>query len=880
MSNEFNIKNGFRIGWGNPITGITNTQLINNDGNLPTEGLVYRELSGKTDTTLFNSYTAETSSIYVNVTGDTMSGNLVVPELSATSVSATTYYGDGSNLSGISTDNFFTTGTTLYGNTLYFNRNDILSAYTTDLSYYDYSIPIDLLSENLVNLGIDLNTHTGDTNNPHQTTLSNLTSSAHTHQIDEVINLQSNLNNKADLSGSTFTGPINGTSISGDTLLGNEISATTISATTYYGDGSNLTGISVPTSLTNTIFVDATRGDNATADGSIAKPYKTPEQAVADFDPVVLSFVGDITSGTNYISVAAGITVNLKEGQLIIGTGIPFDTRVVALAQYGITISNNATATAVGQSLEAWREATIEAYGDFRIVSSIAKDGIIGVSVHGIVSVGDNALFLCSTYRNTHLKFKADRWLGTHANSKMLWNTTSHKYDFIFEYDVPIIKSIGTGYVIDSHNLGMILIAKHRELETLGYYARGIFYNSKIDANKTVCTLGGIAVTNDNSRICGHLEITTATSINCLSISGGRFNFTGYLSGSTSFSRSTGILNLSSLYGATHDLGFAGIINAATSGASTINFNANAYGGKIIANLFVNNNAYGYQHIRNKGVNLTLNVVDMKYYLAGTFSFTNESGNAICTFNNCALRLSSLSGEVEFHGKVFFVTDQMSNNTIQNSVIKNYAEITSPFDGYYRVITLDNSRYVNYGTIRGTKPYRFDRLFLMKNGSVFENRNGHISVANGMPPFLCEGAAQDIRWFNGTTNCDIINSIEKGYGKVIYVRITTTETDTQFDLFDGTNTETFSVVGAGLTREQIAQQFVTDILASTLVFEYVEIGGATQGLTDYDIQIVGLEEQPILASALTNATTSVRVDFGYKPNFLNKINLVEDPTLD
>ena len=39
--------------------------------------------------------------VYVNVTGDTMSGNLVVPELSATSVSATTYYGDGSNLSGI-----------------------------------------------------------------------------------------------------------------------------------------------------------------------------------------------------------------------------------------------------------------------------------------------------------------------------------------------------------------------------------------------------------------------------------------------------------------------------------------------------------------------------------------------------------------------------------------------------------------------------------------------------------------------------------------------------------------------------------------------------------------------------------------------------------
>lgn len=50
------------------------------------------------------------------------------------SVSATTYYGDGSQLSGISTDNFYTTGSTLIGNTVYFNRTDILSAYTLNLS--------------------------------------------------------------------------------------------------------------------------------------------------------------------------------------------------------------------------------------------------------------------------------------------------------------------------------------------------------------------------------------------------------------------------------------------------------------------------------------------------------------------------------------------------------------------------------------------------------------------------------------------------------------------------------------------------------------------------------------------------------------------------
>lgn len=54
--------------------------------------------------------------------------------LSATTISAGTYYGDGSNLSGISTDNFYTTGATLSGNTILFSRNDLEDAYSVNLS--------------------------------------------------------------------------------------------------------------------------------------------------------------------------------------------------------------------------------------------------------------------------------------------------------------------------------------------------------------------------------------------------------------------------------------------------------------------------------------------------------------------------------------------------------------------------------------------------------------------------------------------------------------------------------------------------------------------------------------------------------------------------
>ena len=54
----------------------------------------------------------------------------------STSISATTFYGDGSGLInvGAATANTFTTAATLTNNTVYFHRNNGLSAYTVDLS--------------------------------------------------------------------------------------------------------------------------------------------------------------------------------------------------------------------------------------------------------------------------------------------------------------------------------------------------------------------------------------------------------------------------------------------------------------------------------------------------------------------------------------------------------------------------------------------------------------------------------------------------------------------------------------------------------------------------------------------------------------------------
>jgi len=85
--------------------------------------------------------------------------------------------------------------------------------------------------------------HTGNTNNPHQTSFYQLTSTAHTHNISDVINLQTTLDSKFSLSGGTVNGDV--------TVLGNVIilgSATTINtqtlnvADTVVTLNSNLTG--------------------------------------------------------------------------------------------------------------------------------------------------------------------------------------------------------------------------------------------------------------------------------------------------------------------------------------------------------------------------------------------------------------------------------------------------------------------------------------------------------------------------------------------------------------------------------------------------------------------------------------------------------------
>ncbi len=79
--------------------------------------------------TINNNFSSLTTS-FLSTTGGTISGDLIISGI----ISGGTFYGDGSNLSGVSSANYYTTGGTLFGTTIYFDRNDLASAYSVELS--------------------------------------------------------------------------------------------------------------------------------------------------------------------------------------------------------------------------------------------------------------------------------------------------------------------------------------------------------------------------------------------------------------------------------------------------------------------------------------------------------------------------------------------------------------------------------------------------------------------------------------------------------------------------------------------------------------------------------------------------------------------------
>jgi len=253
-------------------------------------------------------------------------GNLYTNDnLSANTINASTYYSGGTNLIDIvslntitggtfnnNTDtltlykqdnstvvvtgftDYYTTGATLIGDTVYFDRNDQLSAYTVNLSSLvvndKYVTGVTFTDNQLiiarndgVNLNTFINTFTGLTVNGilnvdrlnanviSATTISATTFYGDGSHLTGLVTQDTRVTGFTytpntftiyDTTGGTYSASFNevsGLTISGQ-LISDSISANTISATTFYGDGSNLTGL-----VTQDTYVTGGTYSNGTA---------------------------------------------------------------------------------------------------------------------------------------------------------------------------------------------------------------------------------------------------------------------------------------------------------------------------------------------------------------------------------------------------------------------------------------------------------------------------------------------------------------------------------------------------------------------------------------------------------------------------------------
>ena len=205
--------------------------------------------SGTTINTLIN-----------NLSGLTINGNLLVT--GTTNISGNTTFGSniisgGTNLlnifKSINSLDIYTTGVTFNNNNILTTTNNTGGTINTLINNLSGLTVNGSLSSNIISATtISATTYYGNGSNITGINFNQLATTAHTHQISDIINLQSSLNNKFDKSGGT---------VSGDVFINGNVSilgtATTINTATLSVEDNIITLNSNVTGATQTPLLNA-----------------------------------------------------------------------------------------------------------------------------------------------------------------------------------------------------------------------------------------------------------------------------------------------------------------------------------------------------------------------------------------------------------------------------------------------------------------------------------------------------------------------------------------------------------------------------------------------------------------------------------------------
>jgi len=631
----------------------------------------------------------------------------------------------------------------------------------------------------------------------------------------------------------------------------------TVNGASILGAGDLVVGGSI--SQANQIYVDSVNGVNSTGRGGISNPYLTLNYAQTDVPTSTGTFSCNTSTNTLLTNISDINYALLVEGQFITGAGIPFNTKILSKDGGGVdakqvTLTRLTTATA---SITATWVTTydIMCLGSFVPTANIYRLGFYYdfETYNASVTIGNFTLFVFTANVLIPFGFKLGRTYGNHVNSS-LHNTGGFSgVDGVFDYGN--YYSIGNSYQFGNSSSQFNYTSKFIATGEMFDCRFGIILltNTNIPTFKWIGDayglLQGIIFNNAGTTDFTYKgNLTSPSNVEVLKISTATADVTGAIRGNVKIYG--GFLQQISIY--------ADIIGTtATIGAASTGTVINLYG-KITSNIVAGGMLNIYSLVNG---NITVNdlvsatVVNIHDGCIGTITATSGTvviSETFPTYSSFRTQLViGASGTVTTNGVIRgnFTFTGAGKLTVNGTVFPDVTTGVTPPS----IISNGGSVIINpSGVIRydGTE---VACLLTKLSGNLINNGR----MVNSSKLFVNysanNSASKDIVIQNSFTNGNGSNGgVGKGSGNIMYVNATLANTDTDVTIFDGTNTVTISVVGAGKSVAVINAELVTLIKASILLFQCSEV------LWSGYAYFIGLQSVSTTATSLVNATTGTQ----------------------
>jgi hypothetical protein len=520
----------------------------------------------------------------------------------------------------------------------------------------------------------------------------------------------------------------------------------------YRWSGSVYVDFSASINQTQTKYVDSIYGSNA-GNGTIAKPYQTPEHAITQIDPIIETFSANTTLNSNSIFIPTGLTANMTVGRMICGTGIPYGTTIIgAGSPNALTISQNATANGTGVSLTVEEEITIKTFGNFEITASqIFKDGVNWDFGDSVITWGDLTLFDITTVLKHDFKVIGGRFVGIHANSYMYRNSSAQNIENIIEFNNMQGYSITTSYLFyDWVSFDSTFKIRNCKFSApFGRLGKIAKLNNYIDI-QGYALLSGFEL-GGNNKIDG--IITTPSSILAFYQSENanrNVKIDANIFGSL-FLTTRGVSQINGdITGDSVSLGMIGstseniLINGAVvsnmvtkTGYGTITINGKWSGNiSLSEGTIINNSNTNYFNIAITGNGRFINNADFKNN--GGIMFVSING-ANAYFENNGFWYSNSNGQMVL---------------LTSGKVVNKGTIEEGF--FYAPIVQNGGTFINDGTLIQSDTGN-PNACLIKSAGTFVNDGGQLKTVGSKSPIKCTAdtsASKDIYVLGCTTNCD------------------------------------------------------------------------------------------------------------------------------